>query len=573
VTLLYDELRDAVAGRNAESRVDPSGHRLVAISVRFSSPIPPPILSALSREAAHATVRIPGTLGPIGIDLAPQLITLILDPIDPATLRLDTLLSALAWSGSPLGSQLSAYVIVELCRAAQAMHNTIGADELARVHGEIHAGTALIDPGGHLRLFGTGTPAISSVLLPRLSKRGDLHRLLSPEAARGEPLDPRADVYSLGVLYYELLSGHRYRDHLNPTSIAQAAIEGRPPDLPGALPDPRRDLVHLLARALAPNRDHRFHNARMLADAVVNELAGSRIPLPNGSLLERMVDEFVPAGVERGKTALLHAEHDPTRFEAIMSGIADTISARPAPVSIPIDAPTAPTAPATSDAWSRVLGERIEERAFTEDTTSEPRQRRNELPGEPAPPIEQPKPSLSLPLPPAELPVSGPTKPLSGEHLAALARPQSRKRPPIRPSEDEGKHTPIRIAIGLAAIALVTAIGFGLQKRPTDEPDVWLDAGIASGLPDAGHLAASPPDTGVFESRPLGLLTVLSKPTGASVEVNGGYVGKTPLVMKHEFEPRPYVIRVLADGFEPWEQTAYPDKKMSITMMAELVSK
>ncbi len=589
MTLLYDELRDAIAGRNAEPRLDASGRTCLAVSVHFSRPLSRGALDAIAGEAPHAQgLRIPGVVGPIDLEIAPTLITLILDAVDPALLRLDTLLSALVWSGSPLGSPLSAAVLVELCKVVQALHGTIAPDGFPRVHREIHAGTVLIDPGGQLRLFGDGLPALSAVLLPRLQGRGDRHRLLAPEAARGEPLDPRADVYSLGVLYYELLSGHRYREGQNPTSIAQAAIEGRPPELPGALPDPRRELVQVLGRALAPDPNHRFHNARTLAEAIGAEAASARIAIPGGAVLERMIDEFVPVGVERGRAALLNSEHEPAAFDAIMCGLAETIGSPPAhdsgpasgdgwqgfaragpdrqakrtaspasgdgpAVRIPVETPTAPTAPATSDAWSHVLGDHVDDGAAVTP------------PAKPA--------ALTLPAPaPAS---SGPTQPLSSEHLAALATRPARpatsdlSRRTSAPSlgPEAPQHTAVRVALSLAGLALVVAVGFGLKARSSASSVPPPPEVVA--LPDAAVVVAAP-DTGVVETKPIGLLTVLSRPSGATVEIDGGYVGRTPLVMHHEFQNRGYAIRVLADGFAPWEKTAFPDTKSSISVIAEL---
>jgi hypothetical protein len=563
VTLLYDELRDAVAGRTTQTRVDAQGRRFVALSVRFSRAIPQATLTTLTEESPHATTRIPGNLTPLTVEITPHQISMLFEPIDPAILRLDTLLSALAWSGSPLGSPLSAYVIVELCRAVQSLHTTADADGAARVHREIHAGTVLIDPGGKLRLFGCGVPATSAVMLARLTNRAARHRLLAPETARGEPLDPRADVYSLGVLYYELLSGHRYREHMNAAAIAKAAIEGYPPDLPASLPDPRPELVRVLSRALAPQADQRFFNARMLSDAILAEIASAKITLPQPTVLERMVDEFVPSGVERGKIALVHAEHDPAEFERLMSGGTETISNTPAK--------TTPAKPAAPDAWARVLGEQV-----TAD----------ERGTEPAPPAEpEPRRSIALPLPtdpslgsaltlPAPAAETATTLPLSGDHLAGLVRPSPSRGPrrPVASDDDAPKHTSVRIAIGLAMVALGGAVVFGLMQRPaSNDPIVQtaIDAGPTT--TDAGPAAIAAQDAGEVAAKTVGLLTVLSKPSGAAVEIDGGYVGDTPLVRRHEFQHRGYQIRVLANGYHPWEQTAYPDDKLAINVIAELL--
>lgn len=592
MTLLYDELRNAVAERRVEQRTDASGRPSIALLVRFAQALEPPILSAVEREGRHAALlRSPDLVAPTGVEVSPSQITLTFDPPDPGAIRLDTLTCALAWSGSPLGSPLSAYVVTEAARILQDVHAVVAPDGTACVHRELHAGTLLITSEGRIALVGAGLPALNAVMLPRLRSEADRYRLLGPEAARGEPLDPRADIYSLGVLYYQLLAGRPYRQGFGAGTICQVAIEGRAPDLPADLPDPRPGLLQTLACALAPQRDQRYPNAHDFGEAVRAELASASIALPSPQVLRRMVDEFVPRGAERGAHALLAVEHDAGAFEALMSGAADTQSAVPEArtprIRVPTNTPTTRSPPAdkllalsepssdlspagASDPWSSVLGEQVEE------TSPAP---------QPTLPLPGPEPSSgsTLPLPDASG-SSAPARPLSSERLTALtsAGPTSASgaRPISNPDEGLKKSLPGTIAIAVGALTLAGLAAFGVKaltsgEAPPEEPDrvaVSIDAGIVSNHPtlarsvDAGQPAEKP--------KPVGLLSVLSKPSGATVELDGGYIGETPLVLRHRFEDRTYVLRILADGYEPWEKRVRPDPKLqSISVMAVMEKK
>ena len=91
---------------------------------------------------------------------------------------------------------------------------------------------------------------------------------VSPEQARGEGLDPRADLYSLGALAYLLLAGHPPYSH---ASLAAAANPEPPAPLPPGLP-PAVDGV--LRRALAPNRADRWASVPHFVEALSTALEG-----------------------------------------------------------------------------------------------------------------------------------------------------------------------------------------------------------------------------------------------------------------------------------------------------------
>ena len=112
-----------------------------------------------------------------------------------------------------------------------------------------------------------------AVSLPRApfmaaQKAASVHRYLAPEFLLGDPLDARADVYSLGVLLAELLSGVPWEAQLN-------LLEKNP-----ALPEPVEALVR---RAAAPRPNARFASAGAMAAELSELIAGVPRPAPRAA--------------------------------------------------------------------------------------------------------------------------------------------------------------------------------------------------------------------------------------------------------------------------------------------------
>lgn len=162
---------------------------------------------------------------------------------------------------------------------------------LAIVHRDVSPQNILIGFAGTVKLIDFGL-ARSAWLPPEASSaiHGTL-AYMAPEQAAGEPVDARADQYSLAVVLYELLVGERFWGGLNNDQIVVRRAKGRyRPTGFGAL-DPA--LAAVLARALSDRADQRFPScsafARALGDVVVETTdAGNLVMVMRAVLADEM---------------------------------------------------------------------------------------------------------------------------------------------------------------------------------------------------------------------------------------------------------------------------------------------
>jgi serine/threonine protein kinase/tetratricopeptide (TPR) repeat protein len=96
---------------------------------------------------------------------------------------------------------------------------------------------------------------------------------MSPEQVRGLRADPRSDLFAVGSILYEMLSGHRAFEGKSPMEVGYKIVNDHPPDLPAHVPRP---LQRVVSRCLEKNPDDRYPSA---ADLVV-DLSGIAAPQP-----------------------------------------------------------------------------------------------------------------------------------------------------------------------------------------------------------------------------------------------------------------------------------------------------
>ena len=132
------------------------------------------------------------------------------------------------------------------------------------------ANILLADGHAYLCDFGLAKRASSTAVTRAGSFLGTVD-YCSPEQIRGEPLDGRADVYSLGCVLYHSLSGEPPYARESDVAVLQAHLNDPPPSL-------AHDLDAVFARAMAKDRDERYATAGDLASDLRATMAGAAPP-------------------------------------------------------------------------------------------------------------------------------------------------------------------------------------------------------------------------------------------------------------------------------------------------------
>lgn len=85
-------------------------------------------------------------------------------------------------------------------------------------------------------------------------------KYMSPEQARGQQVDPRSDIFSLGVVLYEMLTGHVPFKGEDTTNIVKSILNDEPQPLMGFAPDSTEELQRIVSKALSKNKAKRYQS-------------------------------------------------------------------------------------------------------------------------------------------------------------------------------------------------------------------------------------------------------------------------------------------------------------------------
>lgn len=147
-------------------------------------------------------------------------------------------LSQIIKDDGPIDARRTSLIVAQAASALQAAHDA------GVIHRDVKPANILVRRDGTVKLTDFGiSRAIDAAPITRTGEVMGTAQYISPEQAMGRPVAPSSDIYSLGVVAYEMLTGERAFDEGSPVATAMAHIHNPAPPLPASVPEPLNGVV------------------------------------------------------------------------------------------------------------------------------------------------------------------------------------------------------------------------------------------------------------------------------------------------------------------------------------------
>ena len=248
----------------------------VAIKVLHAEVIREPAFAERFRREAQAAARLkhPNVVAIYDFGVADETLYLVMELLEGQDLR------TIIKDAGPLSAALAAEIVRQVCAALTEAHRQ------NIVHRDIKPANMSVEStpdGPRVKVLDFGIASLrSGNTFANLTQTGALlgtPAYMSPEQCLGEELDGRSDIYSLGIVLFEMLCGVAPFNSPTSTAVVMQHVQQAPPALRVLNASISPDVEAVVLRALAKAPQDRFQTARDFAEALTTAAAGPRLTL------------------------------------------------------------------------------------------------------------------------------------------------------------------------------------------------------------------------------------------------------------------------------------------------------
>jgi eukaryotic-like serine/threonine-protein kinase len=164
--------------------------------------------------------------------------------------------------------------VVEI--ATQTARGLAAAHARGIIHRDVKPGNVMLGTGGTVTLLDFGLAKVADLTIAGPGMTPGTLAYMSPEQARGDPVDQRTDLWSLGVVFYEMLTGTRPFRGASDHALFQAILHDEPEPISQQRPETPEPLRRIVERLLRKDPDARYGEAEdLLADLAQGRLSAA----------------------------------------------------------------------------------------------------------------------------------------------------------------------------------------------------------------------------------------------------------------------------------------------------------
>jgi predicted Ser/Thr protein kinase len=150
-------------------------------------------------------------------------------------------------------------IVAQLCEGLSYAHDQ------GIVHRDIKPGNVRVLEDGTVKILDFGIAKFAQSSVTQTGSVMGTPSYMAPEQIMGQPVDGRSDLFSAGVLLYELLAGVKPFQGDSPTAVVYQIMNGEPVPLEKSIPDIPDAINQIVAKALQKNPDNRYGKAKEMA--------------------------------------------------------------------------------------------------------------------------------------------------------------------------------------------------------------------------------------------------------------------------------------------------------------------